>query len=319
MRRLVLAGPGSVEVREAPTPEPGPGEALVRVRWCGICGSDLVLFREADAEVVHWGHEVVGVVEGGDEALAGRAVAVATTRPCGACADCAAGRPERCTAWTRHQFNGFASHAVLPCRLLTPLPEPIRPAHVLTEPLYVAMDLVERSGLRAGESALIVGAGPIGLLALHCLRRRGIADVRVVGSERSQARRRLAERWGAAVVPADAVGRASVHAAIVTAPYGAIPAGAAAVRYGGRVVYNGLTSRSTVPLDLRDLHVRRIELVPSFPHPQTGFGAAIAAIEADPATLEEVISHRVPLADGSAAFHLLAHVPRDALKVAIEP
>jgi threonine dehydrogenase-like Zn-dependent dehydrogenase len=310
MRQLVLARPGAVVLREAPDPRPAPGEAVVRIIACGVCGSDLRQLRESRAEVVHWGHEIVGEVtevgRAADEALLGHAVLAHTSRPCERCRACAAGRPAGCSDWTYHPYNGFADVVCLPVPLLSPVPGPVDALDALTEPLYVALDVAARTGLGPGDSAVLLGVGPIGLLALHCLASAGVSPIHAVYRGDPGPRVELAARWGA--IPLSTAEFAErgedlrCSAAVVTAPYPTVPSVVPAVARGGRIVYNGITAAATVPIDLHRLHTHRIELVPSFPHPQTGFAAARAMLGRDRAVLADLVTHRIPLATAPAVF-----------------
>jgi threonine dehydrogenase-like Zn-dependent dehydrogenase len=293
----------------------------------------MVHFREASGSINHWGHEIVGRIETVapdiDDSLLGRAVTVRTSRPCMQCSECQRGLHERCSNWSRHAFNGFSEYITVPIPLLALLPRPYRSTFVLTEPLYVAMDLVEKSNLRAGESAMIIGVGPISLMVLYLLRKQGVEPGYVVyrvhshsGRERSVARRELARRWGGVVMTTEGLDqhteRHFCHAALVTAPYSVVPSVISAVRYAGRIVYNGISSQQVVALNLHQIHTRKIWLVPSFPHPQTSFAAAMAEISSNFSRFDELISHRIQLESAPDAFALLSGDLATAIKVVLE-
>lgn len=158
---------------------PGPGEALVRVAWAGVCGSDLHVLRTG-AWVARWpatlGHEVVGVVEEcpGGEVPPGVAVAVDSRLPCGHCPGCRTA-PSLChqMAWLGEaRPGGFARHLVVPVSSLVPCPPGLELAiAVLAEPLAIAMHAVSGVARRPG-NALIIGYGPIGALVHSELARR---------------------------------------------------------------------------------------------------------------------------------------------------
>ncbi len=179
------------------------GEALVRVAWAGVCGSDLHVLRTG-AWVTYWpatlGHEVVGVVEEcpGGEVPCGTTVVVDSRLPCGDCPGCAVA-PSLChhMSWLGEaRPGGFARHTVVPATSLVTCPLHLEPAiAVLAEPLAVAMHAV--CGLsRRPEDALIIGYGPIGALVHSELVRRwpGLA---VSMSEPAVDRRRLGLALGA--------------------------------------------------------------------------------------------------------------------------
>jgi len=202
MRAAVYRGPRKVEIEERPLPEIGPGDALVEVSHCGICGTDLHLVLEGmgrpgsiggheySGRIVALGSEVEGFAVG-DPVVGGQGV------KCGECKPCRAGRPSLCTARSDFgsagsKFHGaFADYTGMRKSELHRVPEglDLRVA-ALTEPLAVALHALTVSGIAPGERALVTGAGPIGLLIIAALRARGIRDV--VASEPGELRADLA-------------------------------------------------------------------------------------------------------------------------------
>jgi L-iditol 2-dehydrogenase len=194
MRALVLHGPGDFRVEDDwPEPDVKPGWALVRVAYAGICGSDLPRFTTTGSyhHPMILGHEFTGVVArpapDSDAYNAGDRVAVLPIIPCGECPGCETGGPFHCA---RYQFlgsrndGGFAQYCLVPESNLFPLPEGVcQMAGALLEPLAVGLHVLRRAGFQAGQSGLVFGAGPIGLLVGFWLqvfgaRRVVMADVR---------------------------------------------------------------------------------------------------------------------------------------------
>jgi L-iditol 2-dehydrogenase len=200
-----LHGPGDLRVQEEPPPAPAaPGWSRVAVSSVGICGSDLHWFLEgsigelAITEPVVPGHEFAGVALDGP--YAGRRVAVDPAIPCGQCEQCRAGHGNLCPTVR------FAGHAgldgalqqelVWPDRLLFPLPDSLSDdAGAMLEPLGVAIHAIGLSHVHQGDDVLVVGAGPIGALAVQVARRSGAN--RVFASEPLAHRRETALRSGA--------------------------------------------------------------------------------------------------------------------------
>lgn len=183
------------------------GEALVRVAWAGVCGSDLHVLRTGEW-VAYWpatlGHEVVGVVEDcpGAEIPRGTVVVVDSRLPCRECAGC---QQAACLcenmSWLGEVIpGGFARHLVVPVTSLVPCPPELEPAiAVLAEPLAIAMHAVS-SLARWPEDALVVGYGPIGAL-VHLELTRRWPDLPVTVSEIFEPRRQLALALGACLAP----------------------------------------------------------------------------------------------------------------------
>lgn len=286
MKAASLAAPGSIEVVERPEPTPGPGEVLLRVAFCGICGSDLHEFavssppRLAGILDAVMGHEITGTVaatgEGVSVEFRGRPVAVNPSAPCGACSYCTSGAPNLCrTAFFGGvgygRPGGYAEFVCARADQLLPLPDPrfLRPA-ALAEPLAVALHLLNRIRFRAGESILVTGAGPIGLLTVLAAKRAGAGLVAV--SEPAEHRREEASVLGADAVldPAET----DVQAAVLEATGGtgadaaaecsgaspAIDACLASVRSGGRIAVAGVTDQPHA-VDLFHLLTTEKELV----------------------------------------------------------
>ncbi len=194
MKALVLHDPGDYRVEsDWPDPPVKPGWARIRVRHAGICGSDLPRFAVTGSyhHPMILGHEFSGVVEtpapGSKRFQAGQAVAVLPIIPCGRCAGCATGQPFHCT---NYQFlgsrndGGFAEYCLVPEDNLFPLPEELDlRVGAFIEPIAVALHVLRRSGFQPGQSAIVYGAGTIGILIalwleVFAARRVAIADIR---------------------------------------------------------------------------------------------------------------------------------------------
>lgn len=205
MRAAVTRGPGRLEVTDLPVPAVGADEVLVAVELCGICGSDLHLVLEgwAPPDTVQ-GHEWVGrVVAVGDDITRwapGDRVVGGPAPACGTCDVCRTGRPSLCAGRDAPGAPGadgaFATLKRTGEHGLLALPEGLDPrAGALAEPLAVALHAIGNGGIRAGQRVLVLGAGPIGALAIAALRTMGVAEIACV--EPNAARQRLALAVGA--------------------------------------------------------------------------------------------------------------------------
>ncbi|TIW13111.1 MAG: L-idonate 5-dehydrogenase, partial [Mesorhizobium sp.] len=195
MRAVVLRRPLDLDVEERETPEPGPGEVLVRIARGGICGSDLHYFRHGGFGTVRMkepmilGHEIAGRVEalgaGVSRPAVGTAVAVNPANPCGVCAFCRAGQPIHCLDMRflgsamrmPHVQGGFAEHLVCRAENAVPLATGSDPtAGAFAEPLAVTLHAVAQAPVY-GSRVLIMGAGPIGTLLVLAARFAGAREV----------------------------------------------------------------------------------------------------------------------------------------------
>lgn len=206
MTAAVYQSPGVITVEGRPVPDPGPGQVLVGVHHCGICGSDIHQLRDG------WGfkpgavagHEWTGtIVAVGDEVgtwSVGERVVGGPSPKCGICRRCTEGKPSQCenrsTLITDHNDGAFAEYILVRAAGVLRLPDNLSTRHAaLAEPLAVALHGITRSGIAPGDTAMVIGAGPIGALTVAALRHMGIDDVTVV--EPSEGRRALARNVGA--------------------------------------------------------------------------------------------------------------------------
>ena len=208
MRALVLNQEGGYAVEERPMPEPDTGEVLFRTHYSGICGTDLhavQLGRYEDGVVI--GHEfageVVSVGPGVEDWQAGdRAAVHPKGNVCGVCPECRDGHPNMCSAPDIGgtagigSNGGMAAYVSIPSGKLRSLPDEVSLLEgAWVEPIAVALRGVSRSGFKVGRRAVVVGAGPIGLLTVMHLRLGGASQITVL--EPSEMRRAKAEELGA--------------------------------------------------------------------------------------------------------------------------
>lgn len=191
-----------LERRDFSIEEPGPGEAVVRVAGCGLCHTDLGFYNGSvqtrKGTPLILGHEVSGTVEAVGEAfaaLAGRPVIVPAVLPCGECALCRQGLRNICKAQVMPGNDiqgGFATHIKVPARYLHPLPgnldaEGLWPLSVVADAVTTPFQAVKRSGLQAGEVAVVIGCGGIGSYAVQIARLAGAVVVAVDVDDRKLA------------------------------------------------------------------------------------------------------------------------------------
>ena len=204
MRAFRLIGAARAELVDIPTPEPGPGEVLLRVLAAGVCRTDLALLRSGGdglALPVTLGHEIVGeVVAGGDR---GAVVAVYELLGCGRCAACGRGHDNVCRELVPGAIGitrdgGMADHVVVPARNLVALGD-VDPVHAapLTDAGMTALHAVERARplLEPGATAVVIGIGGLGHLAVQFL--RATSEVRVLAVDVDRARLDFAAEIGA--------------------------------------------------------------------------------------------------------------------------
>jgi L-iditol 2-dehydrogenase len=328
MRALQLVAPSTLAVVDLPQPSPGPGEVRLRVRACGICGSDLHGMDGSSGRRIPplvMGHEGSGTVDAVGEGVtawkAGDRVTFDSTVWCGECGYCRRGQVNLCdfrqvvgVACAEFRRDGaFAEFVVLPQRILHRLPDGLSfEEAAFAEPVGVALHAVARAGELAGASVLVVGAGLIGLLVIQALKRAGAA--RVIAVDLDAGRLELARKLGAdeTFISGAAVPQVDVAMEVVGAA-ATVDLAVRSVRKGGRVVLVGNLSPS-VPLPLQLVVTRELDVLGSCAIAGE-YADALDAVASGAIQVKPLISARVDLADGVSAF-AAAKAP-GALKVLV--
>jgi L-iditol 2-dehydrogenase len=326
MRTAVLVEPRQFELRDRPRPSPGPDEVLVAVRDVGICGSDvhyyehgrigdyvvenpLVLGHESAGEVVEIGENVT-TLEAGDR------VALEPGVPCRRCPHCKSGDYHLCAdvrfMATPPHDGAFTEYVAWPADYAYELPDSVSTtAGALCEPLSVGIHACRRGDVGTGDTVLVAGAGPIGLLVMEAARAAGATDVivtDVVDEKLAFARERGADLvvnvaeadLGAAVegytngVGADVVVEAS-------GAISSIQTTIDVVRRGGTVVLVGLASEATVPFDVLDIIDNELDVLGSFRYKNT-YPAAIDLLADGVVDVEGIVGFESSLEEIDDAF-----------------
>jgi 2-desacetyl-2-hydroxyethyl bacteriochlorophyllide A dehydrogenase len=300
MPAVVYVGEGRLVVEEVPVPEPGPGELLVEVSACGICGSDLHLVLEQYARPgAVLGHEWSGrVVAGGPSGHAsgaggelGEPVVFEPTPGCGRCRPCRRARPSVCVrrpvSDMRDMRGAFAQYVTVPSANLLRLPESLdMRSAALAEPTAIALHAIELADVAADDRVLVTGAGPVGLIIIATLRALGVTDISV--SEPIALRRDRALAVGAvsALAPDDLaepdIGRTVDEPyAVVFECSGRADAAEGALGqldFAGTLVFVGTGAKPT-RVNHNRMIVLELEAVGAFNYSADGFGPAVDLLD----------------------------------------
>ena len=330
----ILRSPRLLSVGPSPVPELGPQDALVRVGMAGLCGTDYRIWS-GDRPVSYpliLGHEFVGRIEAlGAEARGlrvGQRVVAEPNYSCGRCPLCLEGNRNLCPQRTTVGIDvdgGFAELVRLPARCCWPVADAVADDEaVMTEPLAVVVRAVNRGAPKPGETAAVVGAGTLGLLALQVLR---AAEARVLVVSRSPRRFVLARELGAAEThalangPLEAAarsfsGREGVDLVVETAGTAeAVTHALSLVRAGGRVVLTGLPHEPTT-LSFFPVVRHEITILGSMIY-QDEFPQALRLLESGRVRTRSLLTHRFDLGALDAAF--AAHREPASIKVVVIP
>lgn len=341
MRAAFCSAPGVIDIREVPTPEPGPGEVVVRVAACGICGSDLHWFLgHLPPPSVCPGHEIAGAVArrgaGVTNVRDGDRVAVEPIVVCGECHYCRTGRPQLCPRLRilgMRRPGGFADSVLTPAYALFPLPAAFDDAlGALTEPAAVCVHAVRLAGVAIGQRLLVLGAGTVGLLAVLAAGAAGAAEVLITARHAHQAE--MARRLGAARVFAttdDGERERAEYAAdhpidvVIETVGGSADTIADALRTvapGGTVTVLGVFA-TTPALPALLLISKEVRVVGAMLYDRVGrradFEIAMDLLQRHRDLAAALITHRVDLDAIQSAFTSAADKRSGAIKVSVLP
>lgn len=343
MKALVLEEYNRLVYKEMPDPVAGPGDVLVKVEACGICGSDVHGLDGSTGRRIPpliMGHEAAGTIEalgpGVEGWGAGERVTFDSTIYCGRCWHCRRGEINLCdnrrvlgvSCGDYRQHGAFAEYVVVPARVLYRLPDAIGfEQATMVEALSIAMHGVSRITVQLNDTALVVGAGMIGLLAVQVLKAAGCGQL--IAVDLVPERLELASRLGADVVvnpektdPKEEVlaltsGRGADIAVEVVGISAAIQAAVSGLRKGGSLVLIGNISPK-VDLPLQAVVTRELSLYGSCAS-RGEYPACLDLIARRTVDVEALISASAPLADGASWFKRLYERETDLLKVILKP
>ncbi len=272
------------DLRERTVPDPGPGEVQLQIAACSICGTDLHIAAKTAKRWSLVGHEVSGVVTqvgaGVTRFAPGDHVALDSSAPCGACELCRAGFPMECTDVQSYwdKYMGFADYMVAPQQQVFAAGDLPATVACLAEPLAVSIDMAAVAEVGPDDRVLIIGPGPLGLLAIPECRRRQAARIWMAGRSHSVARMEAAAALGAEPIFVDKVdlrkvdfGKRGVNKILLVAPPSEIPLAAEVGADGCIISYIGLAfdRHGTIRLDADTFHLRRQQLRASMARPGT--------------------------------------------------
>lgn len=323
MQAILFPAAETITVERVPDPAPAADEVVVQVAACGICGTDVHIYRNeymSNFPLIP-GHEFSGKVVAVGKAVTdvklGDRVAVDPNLYCGHCDFCRNEQANHCRNWQGvgiTRAGGFAEYVAAPARACYRIPEQMTNAQAaFIEPLACVIHALKRIRVGPGAQVLIFGAGPMGLLLLQALRHSGASQVVMV--EKQPARLTLATQLGGITVPVD--GEQAVRLREI-APYGfdlvvdatGVPAvieqAFTYVRPRGQYLQFGVTPMdATIRLRPYDLFRNDWTVIGSFALCYT-FLPAIAWLANGVIDVSHLVSHTVPMTDFATAFHAFA-------------
>ena len=347
MRAAVYRGINDVRLEEVPVPQIGAGELLVRVHTCGICGTDLKKISTGSHSAPRiFGHETTGVIvatgEGVRDYKISDRVMVFHHIPCRECyycrhkvfAQCPTYKKVGATAGYEPSGGGFAEYVRVMDWIVTrggvvPIPDNVSFEQAsFIEPINTCMKGIETLRLIAGETVLVIGQGPIGIMLAVLARRCG---ARVITSDLFPQRLTIAKTFGlndtidasasdtVTTIKKMTEGRGADAVVLAVAGSGLIRPAMDAARPGGRVLLFAQTHHGEAVIDPASVCVDEKSLLGSYSASvdlQDESARFVLNREVD---LERLISHRYPLTESIDALYLAAHPKPDSMKVVIQP
>ena len=347
MQALVYHGVNDVRLQEVPVPEIGAGELLIRVHTCGICGTDLKKIATGSHSAPRiFGHETTGVIAAvGDDVngyAVGDRVMVFHHIPCGDCyycehkvfAQCPAYKKVGATAGYEPSGGGFSEYVrvmdwIVSRGGVVRIPDGVSFEQAsFIEPVNTCMKGVETLGLRPGETVLVIGQGPIGIILGVLARRRG---ARVITSDLFPQRHTISKAFGleenidasthdtVETVKGLTEGRGADAVILAVAGNGLIRPAMDATRPGGRVLLFAQTQHGEATIDPAAVCVDEKSLLGSYSASVDLQSESEQFVLSAEMEMERLISHSFPLQEAVEALQLAARPKPDSMKIVIQP
>lgn len=315
MKALVYHGPGDVRTIDVPVPELQPGEVLIKVAYSGICGTDLTIAAgkhpRAQAPLI-LGHEfcgeVVAVYNEADHSWVGKRVVVEPLLSCGQCRPCMEGNYHVCETLGFLGIDipgSMAEYVAAPVHRLYNVGDLAYEKAALVEPLAVAVHDVRRSGIKVGETAVVLGGGTIGQLICQVLVAAGAGEVRV--TEPSPLRRRYLEQLPVKVVdPAqESIAANSADVVFETAGVSATITQAVNIaRVRGTIVQISLP-KEPLPVDLVKVAFKELNVIGCRVYNRHDYRTAIELLRQGKINTDTLITQILPLDAGKSGIELV--------------
>jgi L-iditol 2-dehydrogenase len=324
-----------IRIEEVPTPTPGPKEILVKVISCGICGSDIVEWYRLPRAPVVQGHEIgAEIVAVGDSVKRykpGDRVFIPPKIPCGTCFYCVNGHYPQCTEIKERLPGGFAEYILVPEVFVEHgaylLPKKITyDQSTFIEPLACVVHAQRLAGIKTGDSVLVIGCGMSGLLHLKLAKAKGC---KVIVVDINKKKLEIAARMGADVVidsRDDVAARLIVEdgkkadvVLLCTAAEQGLEQAWKCVDKGGKIVLFAVPGPDrNVVVPINDFWMKEMTILTSYYCGPPDITEAMRLIESGSITVDDLITHHLPLVDIAFGFQLVLD-GRESIKVIIEP
>jgi D-arabinitol dehydrogenase (NADP+) len=329
MKALSITQPGKSAIIEQAVPTPKGRELLIRVANCGVCGTDVHIFRGeyiGNYPIVP-GHEFAGTIEAvGPDVTShkvGDRVAVEPNLSCGRCEACLNNRQNFCLNWQAVGVTlsgGMAEFVIAPEVAAFNIGTLDFEIAAFVEPLSCVLHGINKLNLEPGSRVAVLGAGPIGMQLIRTLRALGAGQITV--ADRNRDRLAFAEKDGFYKVVGDVEELRSDHYDIVVEATGVpalVPVALKAARYGGEVLLFGVSPQGkTVIIEPFGLFRKGLTVFGSYTSVRNSF-QAIRLLECGRVRVDDLVSHRLPLSEFERGVSLLEAGKDSVMKVMMVP
>ena len=327
--KAAFKGPEGITFKDIESRQLEPDEIRFKVAACGICGTDL-LVNPKDTGESRFGHEMAGTIEelgsGVKHLEVGQQIALDSSSACGRCESCKNGLQELCTN-VQSFFNqaelGFAEEIIAPAISVVSFKGISNAVASLQEPLGVSIDMVRLTDINLNSNVLLIGAGPIGLMAVALAKRQGARKIFVCQRPWRKARCQIALDWGADAIidPAELENYdfgCDIDRIMVTSPPSTIDLATKIACKGGIITFIGLGygDQENISIAGNAFHFKKLQLRASFASPAMFGPMAIEYLKKGIIDGEKLISHTYSLAELEQGMETATKDP-DAVKVVI--
>ncbi len=338
MKAFVIDKPYESSVKDVELRELKSEEVLVKVKACGICGTDIHIFKgEFPAKFpVIPGHEFSGIIEEVGENVKnfkkGDRVAVNPNIPCGKCYYCKKGLPHFCVDWNAigiHLLGAYAEYTIVPEPNLYKIPSNLEfEEAAFAEPVACVLHGQDLADIKSGDKVIIFGLGPIGLLHLQISALRGASTI--IGVDIVEKKLRIAEELGADYVfnalkddvpkeVFDAVGRGVDVAIEASGSIKAFETAIKTVGYGGKLIVFGVAPENAKAMvSPFEIYRKEIRIIGSFTNPFTT-GRAVDILASKKIDVKKITSHIISLNQVKEFYKRIMERDQDILKVIVKP
>lgn len=333
MKAWYVKAPFQFQLRDVQLKEIGEDDVLIQIKACGICGTDMTSAKVTAMEWEPIGHEIAGIVEKVGSKVThvtvGSRVVLETGTYSRNSEFSRNGSYHLCNQgpsfWGRDASMGFSEYVVAPKECVVSFEGLSFAVASLVEPLGVAMDLVETVGIGLKDTVLVVGLGPIGLMALRLAKLKGAKKIYAAARSHSVKRIELARQFGADEIlftditslESGGIEAGGVDKILVTAPPQMIPESLKVARIGGVIGFIGIEygSGANITFNANDFHFKKLQLRASHASPALFFPLCIDLLKAGAVDGDSLISHTFGLEQFADAMYALRDDRGSAVKM----